>query len=137
MLSQDAWRRMGVTNPRGSITCCYECHEVLMHNLIVGEEDLDMLSNFFAGKSFQDRAVLLKKSTGQSPSLSRRPSGAEFCRAASRTPRRPGLRRPPLAEVIKQVGPSRRCRRSYPADRSFQRQPLLEIPLRRTLQFGH
>ena len=52
---------MGVKNPRGSRTCCYECHEVLMHNIIIGEEALDMLSELFAGKSFQERTVLLNK----------------------------------------------------------------------------
>lgn len=60
-LLQSDWDLIGVKNPRGSRTCCYECHEVLMHNIIVGEEDLDMLSNLFAGKSFQDRAVLLNR----------------------------------------------------------------------------
>ena len=60
-LSQSAWDLMRVKNPRGSRTCCYECHEVLMHNIIVSEEDLDLLSKLFAGKSFQDRAVLLNR----------------------------------------------------------------------------
>jgi hypothetical protein len=52
---------MEVKYPKGSRTCCYECHEVLMHNLIVGEEDLDRLSKLFAGKGFEDRAVLLNR----------------------------------------------------------------------------
>jgi len=73
-LSQDAWGLMGVKNPMGSITCCYECHEVLMHNLIVGEEDLDRLSKLFAGKGFEDRAVLLSRifATGLRSLLRRR-----------------------------------------------------------------
>ena len=60
-LPQAAWELMGVKNSKGSRTCCYECHEVLMHNIIVGEEDLDLLSELFAGKTFQERAVLLNK----------------------------------------------------------------------------
>src|SRR5258708_30091724 len=48
-LPQAAWELMGVKNPKGSRTCCYECHEVLMHNIIIGEEDLDLLSGLFAG----------------------------------------------------------------------------------------
>jgi hypothetical protein len=32
-----------------------------MHNIVVGEEDLDMLGNLFAGKSFLERAVLLNR----------------------------------------------------------------------------
>jgi hypothetical protein len=65
-LPQEVWEQMGVQNPKGSRTCCYECHEVLMHNIVVGERDLDLLSGLFAGKSFQDRVVLLNRvfSTG-------------------------------------------------------------------------
>jgi hypothetical protein len=60
-LPKAVWEQMGVKNPKGSRTCCYECHEVLMHNIIVGESDLDLLSRLLAGKSFQDRAVLLNR----------------------------------------------------------------------------
>lgn len=60
-LPLSAWDLMGVKNPRGSRTCCYECHEVLMHNIVVGEDDLDVLSKLFAGTSFQDRVVLLNR----------------------------------------------------------------------------
>jgi hypothetical protein len=60
-LSQGAWDLMGVKNPKGRRTCCYECHEVLMHNIIVGEAALDTLSKVFNGKSFEERAVLLNR----------------------------------------------------------------------------
>ncbi len=60
-LSQAAWDRMGVKNCRGSKTCCYECHEVVLHNLVLSEEAFNALSKLFAGKDFEDRVVLLNK----------------------------------------------------------------------------
>jgi len=60
-LSQAAWDQMSVKNPKGSRTCCYECHEVLMHNIVLSEDAFDELGKLFAGKEFEDRVVLLNK----------------------------------------------------------------------------
>jgi len=60
-LSQAAWDSMGVKNVRGSRTCCYECHEVLMHNIVLSEDDFEELGKLFLGKCFEDRVVLLNR----------------------------------------------------------------------------
>jgi hypothetical protein len=60
-LSQAAWDQMGVKNCKGRRTCCYECHEVILHNIVISEEDFDELAKLFSGKDFEERVVLLNR----------------------------------------------------------------------------
>lgn len=61
VLSKDAWEEMGVKNPRGKMILCYECHEVVLHNPVFSESQLKILKQFFAGKSFEKRVIILNR----------------------------------------------------------------------------
>ncbi|MCX7701181.1 MAG: hypothetical protein N2039_09910 [Gemmataceae bacterium] len=60
-LSSGAWQKMGVKNPSGSVILCYECHEVVLHNPVFSESQLEMLKKLFSGKSFEDRVIVLNR----------------------------------------------------------------------------
>ncbi len=60
-LSDAAWNTMGVKKKRGTVTCCYECHEVICHNPVLSESQIERLATIFVGKSFEDRVVLFNR----------------------------------------------------------------------------
>jgi hypothetical protein len=53
------WHQMGVQRRFGSKICCFECHEVVLHNPVFSEAQLDRLASLFKGKSFEERVVIL------------------------------------------------------------------------------
>ena len=81
-LSQAAWDLMGVKNPKGSRTCCYECHEVLMHNIVLSEDAFDELGKLFAGKEFEDRVRAAQQDFHDRPASGCFGLGSEFRRSA-------------------------------------------------------
>jgi hypothetical protein len=58
-ITDAGWKKMGVKNPKGSRLVCYECHEVILHNPVLSEDQVDQLAVLFRGKSFEDRVVIL------------------------------------------------------------------------------
>lgn len=60
-ISDTAWQKMGVQNRQGSRLACYECHEVVLHNPVLSETQIDQLAALFRGKSFEDRVVIFNR----------------------------------------------------------------------------
>jgi hypothetical protein len=58
-ITEAGWQKMGVKNKKGSRLVCYECHEVILHNPVLSEDQVDQLALLFRGKSFEDRVIIL------------------------------------------------------------------------------
>jgi len=56
-LSKEAWQKMGVQNNKGFKYLCYECHEVILHNPVLSESQLDELRELFLGQTFEERLI--------------------------------------------------------------------------------
>jgi hypothetical protein len=46
-LKPSVWKALGVENPYGSKSMCYECHEVVLHNPVFNERQLEILKEIF------------------------------------------------------------------------------------------
>lgn len=60
-LPKRVWTRMGVLNPRDSRILCFECHEVILHNPVLSESQLERLAKAFRGKSFAQRVIVFNR----------------------------------------------------------------------------
>jgi hypothetical protein len=60
-LPQPVWDAIGVRDIQGSRICCYECHEVILHNPVLSESQLDRLAALFNGQSFEARVIALNR----------------------------------------------------------------------------
>lgn len=60
-IDEKNWKKMGVENRHGSRICCYECHEVILHNPVFSEWQIKQLARHFKGKSFAERVVILNR----------------------------------------------------------------------------
>ncbi|MBK9278353.1 MAG: hypothetical protein IPM93_09280 [Candidatus Obscuribacter sp.] len=60
-LSDAAWKAMGVSQKTGSKIMCYECHEVILHNPVLSETQIEKLRVLFRGKSFEARVIQLNQ----------------------------------------------------------------------------
>ncbi len=60
-LSDEAWVEMEVEDRQGSRVLCFECHEVILHNPVLSESQLDRLAALFRGKLFEERVVILNR----------------------------------------------------------------------------
>lgn len=60
-LQSAAWKKMGVKDPNGSLILCFECHEVILHNPVLSETQLDLLSSMFKGKTFDKKVFIFNR----------------------------------------------------------------------------
>jgi len=60
-LPDGVWQEMDVADSWGSRLCCYECHEVVCHNPIFSESQMERLATVFQGKAFEERVVILNR----------------------------------------------------------------------------
>jgi hypothetical protein len=60
-IADACWQQMGVQHRFGSKVCCFECHEVVLHNPVLSEAQIDQLASLFRGKSFEERVVMLNR----------------------------------------------------------------------------
>lgn len=44
---------------------CYECHEVVLHNPVLSESQLDLLSRRFTGRTFEEKVVIFNQIIGR------------------------------------------------------------------------
>jgi hypothetical protein len=61
-IKPEQWEQMGVTDPKATKICCYECHEVVLHNPIFNEEQFFKLCKLFNGKNdLIEKMVILNR----------------------------------------------------------------------------
>ena len=57
----DYWKMMGILNPQETKTMCYECHEVVLHNPVFNEKQLQSLQKNFKGKDCSGKIITLNR----------------------------------------------------------------------------